>query len=570
MSFKHHLDRLKTALLSKYSIHTVPKWIEENTHLGGMPFSYKDHEYQLRILSDTSREVVIKKCSQIGISELSARLALATANILPSFTVIYTLPTATFGANFVKTRIDPIINESPMLRDSVSSELDNSEVKQFANGSFLWVRGAASNNTALSIPADMLVHDEVDASDQRILAEYQSRLTHSRWKHKVHLSTPTVPDYGIDRLYQQSRRHLNLCKCHHCGEWFHPDYYAHVIIPGFSGHLDEINAGNLHKLRWQEAALHCPRCGGLPSLQSEHREWVCENPEDRHVAAGYWVTPFDAPNIIAISYLVEASTKYAIKSQFRNQNLGIASADATSGLAREDLLRNVITTRPGSTFMHVLGLDVGMLSHAVVFAVSPEGLCFAVHHEVIPVSKLRERRREIMREWNCGLNVIDFLPYSELVIAEQVGDPNLYAAVFANKLKSAEVYVVKEQQEDAEAGKAAVRQVTINRNKALDAYMQAVRDQQVLIVANEHQDDVIAHHTDMKRVQKFTEEQEMQYVWEKSERGTDHWHHAYLYAWVAAKLRGMASGLITLPSLVMKFRHAPEAEERKVTVLNTR
>jgi hypothetical protein len=75
------------------------------------------------------------------------------------FHVIYTLPTAGFAAILAKTRVNPVIHDSPYLREA-SNGTDSIEVKQFGN-SFLYLKGAASTNAPISTPTDMLIHDEV-------------------------------------------------------------------------------------------------------------------------------------------------------------------------------------------------------------------------------------------------------------------------------------------------------------------------------------------------------------------------------------------------------------------------
>ena len=66
--FKHHLDRLKSSTLNKFTLASLPEWITTNTSINGELYSFHDHEYQIEISSDASREIIIRKCSQVGIS----------------------------------------------------------------------------------------------------------------------------------------------------------------------------------------------------------------------------------------------------------------------------------------------------------------------------------------------------------------------------------------------------------------------------------------------------------------------------------------------------------------------
>lgn len=541
-----HLNRIKTAVLKKHSAASIAKWIEENTTYAGQPYSYIDHEYQERILSDTSQDVAIRKCSQVGLSECSARMALALTNVISPYTVAYTLPTAHFAGTFAKTRIDPVIEGSKTMRGAIHKTSDNNEVKRFGD-SFLFIRGAASSNAPISIPCDHLIHDEVDFSDQEVLGQYVSRLTHSKWKRTTKLSTPTLPNFGVDKAFQESRRHWNLVKCHHCGHWFMPDYYKNVKIPGFSGDLREINKQTLTRIKWEEAALICPNCGDEPSLQPEHREWVCENPDENHVCAGYQVTPFDAPNIILPSYLVKASTSYDRIQDFQNFNLGLPAEDKEATLTRDDFSGVFVNDHPGSGVAYVMGVDVGNIYHFVVGAVDGWGDIFVVHSEQVPMGKARTRYFELKRQYRVICTVIDSGPHAETVMAIQDQDPNCYASVYMRS-KSVLTHTVVDKADKPEEGQTFVRQVNVNRNRALDAYMNFIRENHLKVKASEEDEVIINHHIDMKRVKVFDNDSgEMQYSWQKSS-GVDHYHHAYLYCFIASRIKGVGRPSIILPT----------------------
>ena len=148
--FKNHMQRLKAGASQATAISEISRWIAENTYINGKPYSYHKHEYQQRILNSNAREKIVRKCSQVGISELAVREALAKCGMIKNFTTIYTLPTATFAAVLAKTRVDPVIKESPYLQELIT-EIDNVEVKQLGT-SYLYLKGAASSNAPISIP----------------------------------------------------------------------------------------------------------------------------------------------------------------------------------------------------------------------------------------------------------------------------------------------------------------------------------------------------------------------------------------------------------------------------------
>src|SRR5690625_46124 len=106
------------------------------------PYSFKDREYQEKILSDTSTEVVIRKPSQVGLTEATLRLALATCAIRDHYTIIYTLPTTTLVSLMFSPRVDQVIAESPKLRAMISHEsVDNKSLKEIGS-SKLYMQGS--------------------------------------------------------------------------------------------------------------------------------------------------------------------------------------------------------------------------------------------------------------------------------------------------------------------------------------------------------------------------------------------------------------------------------------------
>lgn len=540
---KEHLRRLRSRVDKRNGMANLAKWVTEKTTLGMEPYSFKDHEYQEVILSDTSREVVVRKCSQVGLSEATARLAVAMVNVVSPLTVIMTLPTATFAATFMKTRVDPIIQGSEEARENVHRTNDNSSMKQFGD-SYLYMKGAASSNAPISIPCDVLVFDEVDFSDQEVLSQYTSRLTHSKWKLFRKFSTPTIPKYGIDRAFQESRRHFNLCKCNHCGHWSNPDYYRDVKIPGYLGDLRSINKQTLRSIRWREAVLLCPRCGKAPSLAIEHRQFVCENPDDNYEAAGYQVSPFDAPAFITCPDLITASTNYEREQDFVNFSLGLPMEDKSATLTVEDFRDRFVL--PGGWSTAVMGVDVGATYHFKVGAVRPDGKLTVIHAEQVPMGRAKERYHALRQEYRVTCTVMDSQPHSETVMGLQAEDPNLYAAVYTNR-KGVTTYKVRDEEGDEDDGKSFVRQVDINRSRAFDSYMHALRSGDIEFVQSDIMSVVQEQHTSMKRVKGFDGESgEMIYTWQKTD-GNDHFHHTGVYLHIASQIRGIGAPIVTLP-----------------------
>jgi hypothetical protein len=563
-STQQHIARLRQATVDQYSRSSLSRWVTENTFISGRPFSFKGHEFQQRIMDDESQEIVIIKSAQLGISEMSMRMALAMVMTMPdAFSVGYIFPTAGFSSQYMKTRLNPIIQGSPLLRNSVSSEdLDSAEVKTFGPGRQFYAKGAASGNSAISTTLDATFMDEFSFMDQQVAGDYTSRLIHSKYKIKVKLSTPTFPSDPIDTAFQNSRQWRSMCRCHHCNEVFYPDYYEHVKIPGFSGHLDEITSENLFRYDYNKAALLCPGCGKAPNLGPEGRFWDCANLSEGHLATGYRLSPFDASSIITIPYLVEASTSYANKAKFRQFNLGQASADSESGLTESDLdLAGVeMNVSPFST--HVMGIDLGMVCHIMVGGMAPDGKLVVVHQERVPLVKFKERYWALKSLYFVSVTVSDIQPYTDLIMGLCAEDPNLYGASYITR-QGLELFDVRQRDENSLEAIGHLRQVSVNRNAVFDRLLYEFRDGAIVIRKTQEWDVIRRHLQDMKRASATLRNGEFTSVWQKSSKGQDHYHHTLAYLFIASQLRGIASGGTAIMGMpVKKFRlTAPQTAE---------
>ena len=534
---KSHIQRVRSSVQQTVSLKEIPGWIEKNTFIKGEHYSFKHHEFQEFIISQEDEEVNVQKCSQIGLSEIMARWVFGVAYNFPSFSTVITFPFSGDAENFARTRVDPFIASSPMLREAMNSDLNNSEMKQVKE-SLVYFRGTNGKTAAISIPADMIVSDEIDRSNPGILTQYTSRLTHSPYKWRRNFSTPTVNGMGIAKLMQTSRRHVNMCKCNHCNEWFHPNFFDHVRIPGYDGEIKLLNKNTLPRTRFLEAQLHCPRCGGLPSLWPEHRRYVVENNDATHLAKGIFVSPFDAPAIITPVTLLKAMVRYTSISEFINQNLGLTSEDASESLTLADILAAETTDDLMATGVHCMGADMGVICHIVIGRMQLDGTLLVVHREKVHISEFEKRRLQLKARFKVAVSVFDSQPYTDIIMRLQKTDKNLFGGVY---LETKRLEVVKVQMFDGDltSGKMPIHQAQINRDPAFDELMGLFKLNQIKIAMGDPElnEEFQKHLLDMKRLKMFDQNGEPKFRWVKQEDAVDHFHHALLYLHMACKLR---------------------------------
>ena len=552
--FKRHISRLRSSLAA-HSPDTICDFITQHTYLNGKKFSFDGHEYQQEILEDPAQTIIIAKSAQLGISEMSARLSLARCALIDGFSTIYTLPSASAAGNFMQTRISPVVDSSPYLKELVSKEVDNSSIKRFSN-SYLYLKGCQVDRQAISVPADLLVCDEVNNSDQDVLTLFESRLIHSAYAMRVFLSTPSIPNYGIDRMFKQSKRKYNLCKCQKCGEWFIPDYHDHVRVPGFSEDLDKITKAHFAdpKFRWMDAYVECPKCGGVVDMVNAKRQWVVENPDDAFIDSGYQVSPFDCPRIIKPSALIKSSVAYDRLVDFYNQRLGKSLEDRETSLALSELEAATIHDYPSGAHSYVMGLDMGSTCWALVCAVMPDQTLIIVKAEAIPLHRVVDRTVELQRHYKIRMIVVDRGPMTEAVYQIQQKVRNSFAAVFVQS-KGIDLFKTIDRDADKDKGVEDMRQVNISKDACMDVLMALVRAGRVLKVSDETDQQWYTHMTDNKRVQMF-KNGELVFTWVKTLK-VDHWHMALVYALVASRILGVSVGTGGSLPLLSSFKVRP-------------
>ena len=556
------LSRIRSGVQDSLSSDQLEEFIVRNIRLGGKRISFKGREYQQRILQSDAKTVVVKKCSQVGISELMLMRNLAMMSLREPFNIIHALPTSVFAQKISKTRIDPLIQGSNYLSGRLNKNLDNASVKQLGH-SFLYVNGTygGSATSAISIPADLICVDEVDFCDPEVVSNLQSRLTASDYRGWAYVSTPTTPNYGVDAKFQSSKRYFNQCKCNHCGRWFLPTWLQHAKIPGYSGELLAVTANDLGRINWRDTKLHCPHCGKVPNLLPQHREWVCENPLDHFEADGFMISPMDAPQIISPADLVSWSTRFRNKNNFINYHLGETATSADTGLSDVDLDRMEHLGKNPVRGFKVFGLDMGTVCHLIIGTTNGNGDITVVEMHAIHYTDLeKELARQVSIHRPVTL-VADSQPYVETIHRLQQTFHNLYGSVYITS-KNLEAFRVIDKAEDKQKALLEVRQVNVNRNLALNNLMSDIRAGKIGVVPQQELPTFREHLKDMKRrpesLSGFTGEGEGSeadsFVWVKTS-GNDHYHHSLLYCYVAAQMaHHLPSGGPKLPLFISSFK----------------
>ncbi|MDR3436423.1 phage terminase large subunit family protein [Telmatospirillum sp.] len=405
---------------------SVSDWCARNTTLRNKPFSIKGYEFQRQILDDMHPNLWCEKISQVGLSELQIRKMLAFLERNQGTTGIFSLPDQPVRDRFAKTRVKPLVDGDEVFNKERDKNATRSALLYQLGQSFLHLSDC-TEGSATSTSADILLHDEIDLSDQSMLALFGSRLQHSSWKVRQFFSTPTHVSFGIDAGFASTDQNEYLCRCAACGHWQLPDFTRQfVIMPGLPDEIacfSEIEEHHTHEIDIGGAFVHCEKCfRPLDLSDPELREWVPTYPS-RTLARGYRVRPFSTSQL-SISYIIQELLTYKRLSFIRgwwNTVMGRAFTGGNERLAVADIEACLDSPQmpdlPEGEPISV-GIDSGIMCHVTLFKGADPLNSPIFSMEVVHSERLVEHITMLAKRYRIVTGGMDRHP--QTVLANQV------------------------------------------------------------------------------------------------------------------------------------------------------
>lgn len=548
-----HLKELLARLQNRYSVDSVEMsmgdWLCQNTHLRGRPFSFKRYPFQKAIADDLHPSMDVIKPSQVGLSEIQVRKALAFLARNRGTTLIFTMPNEKMFERMSTTRILPIVKEEKVFNLETRSGEKPTRSRGLiqVGSSFMYVTGATEGD-ATSISADVVFNDEVDLTDQQMLALFNSRLQNSDWKINQRFSTPTFNNFGVDQGYQVSDSREYLCKCDACGHWNLPIFTrAFVDIPGLPDdleHLHEIDESLIDtgRLDLVNAQVVCERCRAPLDLgREENREWVAQFPS-RTLARGYRVRPFSTDRL-GPDYILAQLLKYKARDYIRgwyNTVLGEAFTGGNARLSDADIgmCFTARSMRPDvdRSLPTWIGIDMGQTCHMVVGQGDSIETLHIVEFRTVPVEELLSVVEELLATYNVIGGAVDRHPYTPTADALWTLSQGRILPVEYRGQK--EFNLIKD-----ELDMETVRYAQANRTALLDEVARLVRQHRLRFSGYGQQKTTITEHLkDMVR----DENPEKPATWVKL-TGNDHYFHALAFLIGGLKLKEYEQGKTSDP-----------------------
>lgn len=319
---------------------SILHWILNNKikNENGEPIEFENHRFMLDIYADRRPIQVIRKASQVGASTMEILRTLHGARFW-GINQIYTLPTGDDVLKFVQSKVNRIMDVNPVVKQGVAPKsIDSIEQKQIGK-SFIYFKGTFTEREAIMLSSDRNIHDELDKSKTDVIRDYTSRMGYSKIRSQHYFSTPTVPEFGVDRIFQQSDQKYWRFNCPHCRFRQHMEWDKNV---------DE-----------ERGIYICQQCKKLITPQdiNEHGSWEAKFPG--RPMSGYWISQMHAPWRTAQD-LIKEKTDADDDTYFYNMILGLPYLSADQRIPSSLFIRNVTDVKADSTEEYnVMGIDTG-------------------------------------------------------------------------------------------------------------------------------------------------------------------------------------------------------------------
>lgn len=540
--FASLIDQVEATVTASGGLANISRWIEANTAhptLSNKPWTFQGHEWQSGILNDTSPEVVVRKSTQIGASEAILRLALALLAKLPNTKALYVLPSQKFAGKFATSRISPVIAASQRLSTLLDRQIDSTEIKKIGS-SFLFLAGAASVTQSISIPARVLIIDELAFCNPAVLSVFSSRLGHQRVEDRVvrKFSSPLFPGSDISELHDQGTQNVYMCYHDSCGQWVVVEELEDLVLPGYDGHLSDLSYSELRQLesKLPKAYVKCSHCGNRISQANlcdpARRSWVPKFPA-REVSS-YHAGPLVLPSIRTPELILKDLFLYKNTVRWQQYSLGVP-AESASDMILQGAMDRAFTVSPdmaSAASYGVMGVDVGKMSH-ITIGKQVDHIFNVLKLDTVVQDEQDATGRKILdlhKYYVCQKIVIDAMPDISLPKSIQGKTPvgMTYGCYFVTgKGKgNLELYEIKE----------ADGVVMAARTRSLDEFVSEFNKGHIrLPMGMKNEDEVKSHLSKMKRLLDYDAAGEEKAQWVTTD-SANHWFFSIYYAWLASKM----------------------------------
>ena len=388
--------------------------------IGGQPFIREGYEYQTDILRSDADEKAIMKCAQSGITTIFMLDCIhGLINGQYPQGCIYYFPNKVAVEAFSKTRFGPLLEDNPAIKRHLKStnsvnikKVGDAMLSLLGCSASVDIQGKKDSSSVRSTPADYVIRDERDLFNETMVQMTKDRLQNSKIGKEVDLGTPTIPDYGIAKVFNESDQRHWMIPCPQC--------HADTCL------VDEFP--NCVHWKDNEPYFACKKCGNR--IEPNTGRWVAKYPDRR--IAGWLISHLITPNLKLAKVMDrwERDQREGNIGTFYNGVLGLPYIPAEDRLTHSDIyaccgsegMRTDI-----SLSQTAMGVDVGKRYHTVTIAQKIDDK----RAKLIYMARVKgfQAVHDIAQKYNVKSAVVDCRPYEEA--AQSFQDNETYKVFLA-------------------------------------------------------------------------------------------------------------------------------------------
>jgi hypothetical protein len=517
------------------SLQLCTRWAAYKRIMGGDfkgPYSTKYHPWCQEMLDSKAPFNYAMKSAQMGVTEVGINRALWTVDIRKK-DVLYVLPTAINAGDFSQARFAVALELSPRLQ-TIFTSTNKVNLKQ-AGAVNLYIRGSRGDSNLKSIPVAVMILDELDEMDQRQIWLALERLSGHIEKEVWAISTPTVPDYGIHKLFQQSTQEHFIFRCPCCSR------STELVWPD----CVEIIGESVYDPRCAESFLKCKECGGKLDHQAKPEflgtgKWQVTDQNANPEMRGFYINQLYSytitPGELVVAYHRGLGDE-AADQEFHNSKLGLPKlgdsarvTDTSIQAAIRDYSRHDTTPTSAGKII-TMGVDQGKWNHYTVCEWDVGNWSNDLNESSVPrvldMGKFKEEDwdalDELMSQWQVLAAVVDADP--------QINEARRFARKYwgyvwlcrYRKVPTAKEVVISDEDSGAPIA-------TVDRTNWATATLGRYARGRI-ILPRDTTEEFKAHMKNFVRCYKKDDDGDMVATFVKT--GPDHYAHSLIYAEIA-------------------------------------
>lgn len=326
-------------------------------------YNFDHHPWMREMHDSTSAVTVGMKSAQMGFTEWALNTAFFYLDV-KKMDVLYVLPNMQPDASvFSASRFDVAVELSNHLAN-LFSDVQNVTHKR-AGTSNMYIRGSNSRSQLKSVPVSLLILDEVDEMVQDHIPLADERLMGQLERKKLMLSTPTIPDFGIDFHYQKTTQEHFFFKCPHCSRQIELRWPDSVIMCGEHEGDPKVD----------DSYLICYECKGKLTHESKIEylntgKWVPEFPTN--VDRGFYINQLYSMNLpvgVIVKAFFNSLKDISAEQELWNSKLGlphIVAGAKISNIMLEACIGQHRMIDFNQQGLVTMGVDVGRKLHVEI------------------------------------------------------------------------------------------------------------------------------------------------------------------------------------------------------------